>query len=439
MKIEIDNLQKWQYSLAIKMVLLAVMGLMLLIPLEMIKEVIRERQKSSETVKKEISAQWASAQTVSGPVLNIPVNIHQSQKETESNISVFHIMPETMNISGSVRTEKRYRSIYKTIVYTANLLINGNFTIPEIPGMDNNEVLWDEAYYTFGISDNRGIKGGVELEADTVVYKAIPGLKDNDIFPSGITFPAGISKPADNFSYSINLDLSGSESLSFAPVGENTKVSIQSSWNSPGFTGNFLPASREITNDGFSAEWYVTNLNRNFPQYWTGKSFNPDADSFGVEFVLLVDHYQKSLRSAKYGILFIALTFLSLIFVELSNMEKINIFQYFLVALGLVLFFSLLNSLSEHTGFNIAYLISSVATILLISFFLGMIIKNNRSILSIVVLLAILYSFIFILLTLNDWAYLAGNIGLFILLAITMRLSAKVNFKVRQSSDTEQQ
>ena len=104
-----------------------------------------------------------------------------------------------------------------------------------------------------------------------------------------------------------------------------------------------------------------------------------------------------------------------------------------------MLFFSLLNSLSEHTGFNIAYLVSSVATILLVSFFLGMIIKNRRSILSIAVLLAILYSFIFILLTLNDWAYLAGNIGLFILLAITMRLSAKVNFKVRESSDTEQQ
>jgi inner membrane protein len=39
-------------------------------------------------------------------------------------------------------------------------------------------------------------------------------------------------------------------------------------------------------------------------------------------------------------------------------------------------------------------------------------------------MLVILYSFIFILLTLNDYAYLAGNIGLFLLVAIIMRLAS---------------
>jgi inner membrane protein len=155
----------------------------------------------------------------------------------------------------------------------------------------------------------------------------------------------------------------------------------------------------------------------------------PDGDSFGTNFVLLVDHYQKSIRSAKYGILFIALTFLALLFVEFSTDSKIHVFHYLQLALGLVLFFSLLNALSEQIGFNLAYLAASLSTIALITTFLKGLIRQNKPVLLMTGLLVFLYSFIFILLTLNDYAYLAGNIGLFILLAITMRFSLKLNLK----------
>jgi inner membrane protein len=235
----------------------------------------------------------------------------------------------------------------------------------------------------------------------------------------------------------MNFRLSGSESLTFSPVGKSTEVHLRSSWQSPGFTGNFLPAERTVDKSGFIAEWIVTNLNRNFPQIWTGSSYFPSDDSFGVNFILTVDHYQKSLRSAKYGILFIALTFLALLFAEMTIREKIHVFHYLLMSLGLVLFFSLLNALSEHTGFNLAYLISAVSTILLISFFLGTLIKTKRIVILISGLLVLLYSFIFVLLTLNDYAYLAGNIGLFILLAVTMRLSVKLNLFERETGNQD--
>jgi len=436
MKIEINDNQKWQYSQTIKMVLLAILGLMFLIPLEMIKSVIRERQNNSENVKKEIASQWASAQTVSGPVLNIPVRSMPVNKEAEPTITIFHIMPEALNITGSISAEKRYRSIYQAVVYSAELILSGEFVIPAIPVNEGGEVLWEEAYYTLGISDNRGLRGNIILKTTSSAFEATPGLTNNDLFLTGISFPANIRDSGDVFPFTLNLNLAGSESLNFAPVGKTTEVRIQSQWNSPGFKGNFLPSKRSIDKNGFRAEWLVTNLNRNFPQHWSGESFKPDIDSFGVDFVLVVDHYQKSLRSAKYGILFIALTFLALLFVELSSREKINTFQYFLISLGLVLFFSLLNSLSEHTGFNIAYLLSAASTIILISGFLRMIVKKPRPVLIIAILLTMLYSFIFILLTLNDYAYLAGNIGLFILLALIMRLSAKVNlFKSEDNSD----
>jgi inner membrane protein len=439
MKIEINDTKRMQYSFTLKIMLLAFLGLFLLIPLEMIKSIIRERQKNSEDVKKEIAFQWAGQQVISGPVLNIPVLIFPSKKEVDPYKTVYHIMPETLTVNGDIQTEKRHKSIYQAVVYTAGFIISGSFVIPELNTGEKNEVLWKEAYYTMGISDNRGLKGGIFLKTDSMMLEAIPGLNDGDLFSTGISFLSDLSKRNGTIDFSASLKVSGSEGLSFAPVGKKTEVTLVSKWNSPGFKGNFLPVERSISDSGFNARWLVTNLNRNFPQGWSGKTYNPVADSFGVDFILPVDHYQKSLRSSKYGILFIALTFLALIFAEMATKENIHVFQYLLVSLALVLFFSLLNALSEYTGFNSAYLISAISTIILISFFLRNLFKKRASVLLISGLLVFLYSFIFILLTLNDYAYLAGNIGLFILLAITMMLSVKLDlFKSEKAADTHE-
>jgi inner membrane protein len=427
MKIEINESKKWQQSLTIKIVLLAIMGLFLLIPVEMIKSIINERFQNSEKVRKEISFQWAGEQIVSGPILNVPVMIYPSKKDTEPYRSVFHIMPETLNINGNVGTEIRQKSIYQAAVYTSDLRLTGEFIIPELKTVDKSEILWKEAYYTLGISDNRGLKGMIELNLDSSVIKAVPGLKDSDIFKSGISFPAEIKDKERVVPYSLKLILSGSSGLSFSPVGKTSRVVLGSTWSSPGFSGNFLPVKRTIKDTGFTAEWLVTDLNRNFPQLWTGNAYMPENDSFGVNFILPVDHYLKSLRSAKYGILFIALTFLALLFTEMTLKEKFHVFHYLLVSLALVLFFSLLSALSEQVGFNIAYLISTISTITLITLFLRMLVRNYRPVLLLSAMLVLLYLFIFILLTLNDYAYLAGNIGLFVLLAITMRLSVKLH------------
>jgi inner membrane protein len=408
------------------MVILAVLGLFLLIPLEMIKSVIRERQRNSEDIRKEISFQWSGAQTVSGPVLNVPVLINSQNKEEVETKSVFHILPEKLEITGNVDTEKRHRSIYQAVVYTSDLNISGEFSLPGITSAEIKNILWDEAYISIGISDNRGIKGMVEMKINNNAPEAVPGVRDADLFASGITFGMPVKPGSGVIPFSTNIKLSGSESIRFVPLGKTTNVSLTSPWTAPGFIGNFLPAERSISKSGFKASWEVTNLNRNFPQSWLGRDYSVDSESFGTDFIIQNDHYQKSLRSAKYGILFIALTFLALIFIEFSFREKIHVFHYLLLSLALILFFSLLNSLSEYTGFTAAYLISSLSTILLILFFLRSLMQNKRHVLIISGMLLFLYAFIFVLLTLNDYAYIAGNIGLFVLLAITMRLSLKL-------------
>lgn len=437
MRIEINENKKWQHSLTLKIIVLTVMGLFLLIPLEMIKSIISERQQTSEKVRQEIASQWAGRQNVSGPVLNIPVRIFPGTEKAEPYKTVYHLMPEALNISGDVQTERRHRSIYEAVVYNSLLNLSGEFLIPEISPEQKNEVLWKEAYFTLGISDNRGVKGGVALKVVTSSTEAVPGLKDAEVFNSGISFPYPLNETDKIIPFELSLNLSGSEDLGFSPVGKTTSVFLSSSWGSPGFNGNFLPANRNIDNSGFTANWLITNLNRNFPQIWYGTAFRPSNDSFGVEFVLQADHYQKSLRSAKYGILFIALTFLALLFAEMSSGENLHIISYLLVSLALVLFFSLLNALSEHIGFNPAYFISGASTILLIFLFLRKLVRNLRPVMLITGTLVLLYSFIFILLTLNDYAYLAGNIGLFVLLAITMGLSIKLRiFKISKDIET---
>jgi inner membrane protein len=437
MKIEITNQSKWHQSLTVKLALLAILGLLLLVPLQMIKQIILERQLNAEKVKKEISDQWAAKQCFSGPVINIPVRTVPSEKDEKSITRLWHILPESLNITGIIKPEIRYRGIFQSVVYDSELKIKGYFIIPAEDDLKSYEVLWTEAYYTVGISDNRGLKGKIVLKADSTELEAEPGVRDNDIFLSGISFFSPDLIPGSKVSVEMSINLSGSEGLQLTPLGKSTSAHLQSEWASPSFNGSFLPVKRNVDETGFSADWEVTHLNRNFPQNWTGSAFHPLESSFGLDLFQPVDHYQKSWRSSRYGILFIALTFLVLIFLEITRKEAIHIFHYFLVSLGLVLFFSLLNSLSEQVGFNVAYLIASIATILMISVFTGTIFREKKTALIVLGMLVILYSFIFVLLTLNDYAYLAGNIGLFLLLAVIMRLASNLElFKKASLSDS---
>jgi inner membrane protein len=347
-------------------------------------------------------------------------------------------MPEKLNVSGNIKTEKRHRSIYQTVVYNSDISLSGEFLLPAISPGGSNEILWNEAYYTLGISDNRGLRGGVVLKSGTSVIDAVPGLQDQEVFVSGISFPARLSDKEKTVPFELDMKLSGSEGISFSPVGKTTHVNLKSTWTAPGFSGSFLPSSRTINDAGFNADWIITNLNRNFPQVWKGNEFKPVNDSFGVDFVMVVDHYQKSLRSAKYGILFIALTFMALLFAEMATGESLQIMNYLLVSLALVLFFSILNALSEQIGFNPAYIVAASSTIILIALFLRKLVRKNRPVILIAGVLVFLYSFIFILLTLNDYAYLAGNIGLFFLLSVTMAVSTKLQLFNRSAKKPEE-
>jgi inner membrane protein len=230
------------------------------------------------------------------------------------------------------------------------------------------------------------------------------------------------------------MQLNGSSAISVIPIGQNTAVEISGKWQSPSFIGNFSPVST-IDNKQFNASWNILSFNREIPNMWSDNSIgNLGDDSFGVNLIETVDHYQQNMRSAKYALMFIALTFIVFFFVEIFTKKPIQFFQYVLVGIALVLFYSLLLSLSEQIGFGLAYLTASAATILMTTIYFYSLIKQKLAAFILAGIMLILYAFLYIILQIEDFALLFGSIFLFVILGVIMFVSNKIKLGKRQDN-----
>ena len=430
---ETKHIQQFMNSYSVKMIIVSGLAILLLIPSFLIQDVIRERIALSEKVKNELYAQWGGKQVVAGPVLNVPFVIQEKSETSQGLVErkgIAHFLPETLKTDGSLAPEKRKRGIYEVVVYEGSIKLKGSFVQPDVSQLDipNAQFNWDAAYFTMGISDMRGIKNLPELVVNGQKCRVDPGVADTDLFQSGITVKANSIDLKQPMNFEIELVLNGSEDLSVEALGKTSEVSVKSSWAQPSFTGVFLPTDRNVTAKGFTANWQVTHLNRNFPQQWVDKKFNTHEAKLGVELLIPIDHYQKSMRSVKYAILFIALNFIIFIFIEIKSKTRIHPFQYSLVAFALLIFYALLTSIGEQTGFNVAYLISAVAVTSLISWYAFTILNDTRTVAWVTLLQTGLYLFLFTILQLQDYALLAGSVGLFVILAIVMRASQQIKW-----------
>jgi len=427
-------------SITIRLLTIGVLILLLLIPVSMVKDLIRERENRQEGAIKEVSSKWGTAQTVVGLVLTIPYNTYTKvYDEDNDNYQLVqsreyaHFLPKDLIIEGEVLPEKRYRGIYEVIVYNSKMNLTGAFSNPRFDEwkIKNENIIWSDAFVSLGLSDLRGIQENVSFNWKGKQYDFNPGIETNDVISNGISCRIPI-QPTDTSStdweFSLDLNFNGSSSLNFIPVGKSTNVSIKSAWRSPSFDGAFLPDQREINEDGFTAKWNVLHLNRPYPQKFRGATQGIYQSSFGVNLVVPVDEYQKSMRSAKYAAMFISLTFLLFFFVQILNHVKIHPIQYIIVGLALCVFYTLLIALSEHMPFNISYLISSISIIVMITLYAYSIAKNKRLTKVIGLILILLYLFIYSIIQMQDYALLMGSIGLFIVLAVVMYLSRKIDW-----------
>ena len=406
--------------------------LLMLIPTVFIFNLINERATRQADVVKEVSSKWGNAQTVSGPFLLVHYTSGRISDDGKTIIEKKPLMllPAHLEVKGDVLPESRLRSIYKVLLYKTDLNLKGAFK-PDWPAnIDMANVDFTNAQLCLGISDFKGIEEELSGNLNQHQFLFHPGLPANDIASEGLSVPVNISlnELAAGIPFDMQLRLKGSEQLHFLPMSTNSHFFLKSAWPNPSFDGNTLPITRDVTEKGFQAHWNFNQANLPFSNVVQAGTLNKASLPFGVSMVQPADQYNKTTRSVKYAILIIGLTFGLFFIIELMQKNPMHPVQYVLIGLALVIFYTLLLSISEFLLFNGAYLIAAVATISLVSFYTKSHFGKWSTAAILGAALTALYGFIFVLIQLEDTALLIGSIGLFIVLAIVMFISRKINW-----------
>ncbi|MEN8928379.1 MAG: cell envelope integrity protein CreD [Flavobacteriales bacterium] len=417
---------------------IVILIIVLLIPAVMVKGLITEREKTHQSAINEVNDKWANGQTISGPYISVPYykTSKQYSEKTKQYKTVkikdwIYFMPETLNIEGDIKNQTRKRSIYEIVVYNSNLKMAGSFEKLDIKqhNIDPEDVIWENATLNIGISDLKGIENQIELKWDTSSTLFKSGTSTNDIVYNGINAEIPVNMDSTSYEFSLKLGLKGSQFISFTPLGKTTDLVLTSDWKDNSFMGNFLPdTNKKLANGGSMAHWNIIHLNRNYPQSWTGNKYSVQESVFGTNLMIPVDNYQKSYRVARYAILFLVLTFMVFFFVEMLKKIFIHPIQYLLVGIAIIVFYCLLLAFSEHIDFNSSYIISAVLTLSLITFYISTSVKSKEIGVLTFGLLAILYTFIFTIIQIQDYALLIGSMGVFTILAFVMFFSRKIDW-----------
>jgi inner membrane protein len=444
-------------STIIKLLGVGALVLVLLIPLVMITGVLSDRLSRRNEAVADITSSWGREQNVIGPVLGIPFQYKfkavkempgpdgkmERREVEETGIGTAYFLPESLKIDGAVETQTLHRGIYDAAVFRAQVMLSGKFAPPDFGPLkiDLKDVQWKDAFVTIAVNDLRGTREGLVLDWGGMKRPMLPGSQVPG-YTTGATASLGSDQPiASETTFSIPLDFNGSDGVFFAPFGVQNEATLKSNWPDPAFRGSFLPAERSVRPDGFNATWRVSYYGRDYPQSWTSRGgnerFNVQSvtnSRFGANFQTILDAYRYVERSIKYGVLFLVLVFTTFFLFEVSARQKIHPFQYLMVGAALCLFYLLLLSISEFIGFSWAYLIAAAASTMLITWYCRFFLGGGVRTLMIGAGLAGVYTFLYITLRQQDYALLMGAIALFIVLAVVMYVTRKVDWYARDAS-----
>ncbi len=394
------------------------LALVMLIPLALLMPVITERAALRDGAVAEIERDWGKGQTVVGPVLVLPVGQDYA-----------YAFPDDLVISGTLDPEQRSRGIYATVVYAAKIGLSGTFhrPTPAELGVAPEAIRWNEAYLAIGVSDLRGTGTEVTLQWGDSQRAMLPGSRV-DRYVSGLHVP--VSVPATGtIGFSLELPLRGSQRIQFAPLGVRNEVALRSSWPNPSFNGAFLPATRSVTDTGFTSSWSVSYYGRDFGQHGNGAlPYGIESALFGVELLPGIDSYRSVDRALRYGILFVVLALMSFFMFEVIAKTRIHPFQYTMVGVALAAFFLVLLALSELAPFAIAYAASAAGTVGLVTMYMVPVLKTGRRTLVATALLGASFGVLYVVLQAEDYALLAGSLVVFVALATAMRLTRTLDW-----------
>ncbi len=446
-------LNNMNQTLTVRGVIIGIIALLMLIPLAMFEGVVHERNGLYQNVLHDISNTWGGQQTLQAPILVIPFIEEHVSKETTTDendrektktktkyLTQYAVyLPKDLNIDVELLEEHRKRGIYDSLVYKADIYLSGSFEKPNIKSMSDHiyRIDWDKAFVILGLSDTRAINQVTPLIWSGEENGFNSGTQLTSLL--GYGFHARLTAfdaSKDKHEFSTKLSVNGSKGFRFAPFGENTTVTMNSSWPHPSFQGMTLPSEHKIKDNGFTSTWSIPHLARNFPQSWltSSKTYNLNEFTAGVDLFEPVFLYSKVTRAVKYGILFVGLTFLTFLIFELTMKEKLHFVQYGLIGVALSLFYLVLLSIAEHTTFLTAYIIAAVINVGLITLYTAAALKSWSRTGIVFVLLGALYAVLYSLLQLEDYALLMGTMLLLSVLMVLMYVTRNLRVNTLDTS-----
>lgn len=441
-------------ALAIGGVLLA-----LTMALQSVRDVVREREGRLAEAERSVADSLASQQVLLGPVLLrrceetwSSVQGEGKEKKTVAERREFTLgaTPSTLTVSAKAVIESRHRGIFKVNGYAMKAKLDAGWAdltaLQPMAEHVGSKLRCDAPLMFVAVGDARGIRNATITVAGTSL-PVLPGT-EHASHPRGFhaVLPAASADTAGAFHAEVSLDLVGTGDLAFAPVADNTRVDLVSDWPHPSFAGRFLPAARSVSHEGFSATWQLSALATTAPKEllrggpacalgggpMEGVASVSDkgrcVETFGVAFIDPVSAYVLSDRATKYGLLFIALTFVGVGLVEVLRRLRVHAVQYLLVGSAVAVFFLLLVSLTEHIAFAWAYLAASAACTLLLTFYGSFVLRGWRAGMVFGAGIAALYGALFLLLRMEQSALVLGSVLLFAVLAGVMVATRRVDW-----------
>jgi len=441
---KLTGLEKTMASPGAKFILIGFITMALLIPAMMVWGLVEDRAQRARQVAHEISQGWGGRQVVNGPYLVVPYTVTRGEGDNaKSYIDHMIVSPEELEITSAVDVQERRKSIYKTHLYHTSSTFRGTFSPLKLEQMAarGGQAKLEEAFLVMSVSDPTGFRSDFNIKiGQGKREKFLSGF--NELFHMGQTGKNSQSRAkrggvhlklsrgraVSGFDFEISMALNGSQNLSFMPSGRTTKLNLKSNWAHPGFSGRFLPETRDISDEGFSAAWTVPNLARGMDDVVFGSVLPFSETVLSVSFVEPLKFYQVTSRTLKYSIAFFSLVFLAIFVLELLGHNAIHWIQYTLSGLAMVVFYVLLLALAEQIGFGYAYLISSLATTGLISWYIGDTLASRSGTYTIGSVLGLTYLIMYLILNEEQYALLAGSTIAFLAIAVTMVATRRVNW-----------
>ena len=460
-------------SPGVKLFFAGLVAAVLIVPLMMVYALVYDRENQSQTAQANITAGWGGAQTVAGPVLVIPYTATTTQTETVDGRQIartsqvrreLFVSPQKQNVKTTIAPDRKSYAIYESVVYDSAFEGSAQFTVPDDLsryGVNRASLMLDEAQLRFGVSDPRGLTDNVSVVVNGVRAELEPG--NGPAATDGLGFSADVAWSGQgSLDVRWNYGVRGSRSISLLPRGGETEWSVSSAWPHPGFSGDFLPNTREVSAEGFTATYSGINnlaLNRQIVSTQdqgappaTASADDPDwareaqragregnADSSAIATIGLVepvDLYSQVDRAVKYGFLFIGFTFAAFLMFDIVGGARVAPAEYLLTGAGLVLFFVMLLAFAEVVGFALAYAIAAAAIIGLLTAYSAAILRSWRRASFIGAMLAGLYALLFVLLSMETFSLLIGSLLLFFALAGVMYVTRHVDWSsVGQDSE----